>query len=315
MRSARRGFTLVELLVVISIIAVLAGLLLFGLQAAQEAGRRTQCLNRLNQIGKAFIAYATDHGKLPVGIQAQHPSTGKPFDWTIPGAGATALVYILPKIEESKVPYDLSSASLGAENGPAVSTQIESFRCPSDSAEGRALSVTFAGKNSFARSNFVVCFGSAFYMHDFDKGDGYTDGAFRMNRAKRFEDFGDGRSKTAILSEVLAGQDDDMTDNVSDARGLWAFWHMGAFNYTHFNTPNAGQGDVLRKGSKTYCAPMDHAPCGTGTEDYDTHQAAARSRHSRGVNVTFGDGHGIFQTDEIDADVWKNLATIDGDYE
>ena len=73
---AARGFTLVEMLVVITLISMLAGLLVPSLTAAREAGRRVQCQNNLRQFGVGFMARADRHsGKLCSGA----------FDWNLDG--------------------------------------------------------------------------------------------------------------------------------------------------------------------------------------------------------------------------------------
>ena len=60
-RNKNAGFTLIELLVVIGIIGILAALFLGAIAKAMEIGRKTTCMNNLQQIGKAYKGYANDN--------------------------------------------------------------------------------------------------------------------------------------------------------------------------------------------------------------------------------------------------------------
>jgi prepilin-type N-terminal cleavage/methylation domain-containing protein/prepilin-type processing-associated H-X9-DG protein len=70
-----RGFTLVEVLVVIRIIGVLVGLLLPAVQSAREAGRRTQCENNMKNIALGILGYVQIQGKFPpAGVFTDDPN-------------------------------------------------------------------------------------------------------------------------------------------------------------------------------------------------------------------------------------------------
>ncbi len=112
-----RGFTLVELLVVIAIIGILIALLLPAIQSAREAGRRTQCMNNLKEIGLAVHAYHGVRKMLPSSRECDHKAT-----W---------LVQIMPYLEEKALGAQWKPGLCFYDQTPAMrETLVEVFLCP-----------------------------------------------------------------------------------------------------------------------------------------------------------------------------------------
>jgi len=158
-RSAS-GFTLVELLVVISIIALLLGILLPALASVREAGRAVVCKANLSQIGKAAMSYQNEHDDwLPGSPGAtgrkllNDPNAGsdnmaemvqglatQPFDW----AGPLGFDYLAPELdlpETRSGRFALLNGTSGDEHNPLEPGPLETLLCPSN----RTISIPFNG--------------------------------------------------------------------------------------------------------------------------------------------------------------------------
>jgi prepilin-type N-terminal cleavage/methylation domain-containing protein len=148
MTARRRAFTLVEVLVVISIIGVLVALLLPAIQAAREAARQTQCRNSLRQIGLAVHGHATAHGVFPTGGAGVYPkiehyvSGSRPYGPDKQGLGWA--YQILPFVEQTPLQGLVKQVDLQA----AV---IPLYVCPSrrSPSEARVSASNLGGKLVF----------------------------------------------------------------------------------------------------------------------------------------------------------------------
>jgi len=125
------GFTLVELLVVITIIGILISLLLPAVQSAREAARRLQCGNNLKQMGLALLSYESQWGTFTPGV------IGTRLDTTRTDSGAKLQlawnIFILPQLEQQAI-YDLfhfSKAYDHTDNATAAAYVLPVFLCPS----------------------------------------------------------------------------------------------------------------------------------------------------------------------------------------
>ncbi len=151
--SASRGFTLVELLVVIAIIGTLVGLLLPAVQAAREAARANTCKNNLKQFATALATRESSLGDLPgyinkLGIPGDAPENQNRASW---------VVMTFPYIEQVAV-WDLWNKR-GNNGRPQVPDEqafpvLDLLICPSDPAEtiGEPL-LSYVGNAGFVQNS------------------------------------------------------------------------------------------------------------------------------------------------------------------
>ncbi len=169
--TVKSGFTLVELLVVISIIAILMGLLIPAVNAARETARRNECSTKINNFAKAAIQYEMSHKGMPgyvndYGNYSPPSTTGSPADPSDPeNTAATSVAHkklgswvvaLLPSLDaqptyeiwsQDKYPI-ISSPDGTAPNGFTVNAapNLAIMKCPSSTTTD---SNADAGQNSY----------------------------------------------------------------------------------------------------------------------------------------------------------------------
>ena len=301
------GFTLVELLVVITIIGILIALLLPAVQAAREAARRLQCQNNLKQIGLAIHNYASVYGSFPPGRLETYPIT-------IHQQTPTPL-FLLPFFEQlglfDRFDFNVGSAGHAETNGPnelVLTTRIPVLNCPSD--ERHMYMDQPWVDQPCPKCNYVPCFGDG--TSRMTSSNPRLRGVFGVTGIMGVTTWGqikDGTSNTLMYGEQLQSSDD------RDVRTMWFNWV--SVQFMTFGTPNTSAPDQTKICTVSYtpcmCVsiPTNNEPC-TLVGDYPDIALFARSRHPGGVHACLADGSVDFFGDNIDAMIWSALGTRDG---
>lgn len=284
-RWKSRGFTLIEMLVVMAIVGLLLALLLPAVQGVREAARATHCANNLKQLGVALAAHESSGGRYPPGIAASAWRSGQ-SDLT--GVGPIAkfgfywwthmLHMVLPRLDEQTY-YDgirgplfrlqslvnINPATAAADEYAGVNgVPLKSLLCPSDSVAGSLwLPATIhAGNVRLAKSNYLPFFsgtnvGEAIVLAASVTTTNLIDNTVRPlpPRTPTFDrravfGFSQGTSTRQIkdgTSSTMAMA--EYLRGVSDKDGRGAFWYNDAgMQMLHATTaPNSPVDDVLHQ--------------------------------------------------------------------
>lgn len=326
----RSAFTLVELLVVITIIAILMAILLPAVQMAREASRRSQCSNNMRQLGLAIMSYESMLKMLPPSIVLR--GTGNTVVWD---GGWSIHARILPHLEQSAT-YTLANFSINKEdpaNQTAIGRNLAIFLCPSEI--NREVSLHDYGNSGI--SSYGWCMGDWFVWGGFSGPENRT--TFGPNRCRRLSAITDGTSQTMFASEVKTYQQTYICDNVGlslirtpgnvppptanplqVAPEYLGGCRMNLLGHTEWSDGNAhasGYTTAWPPNTQTLGTPdgnVDVNVQGINEEDGGPTFGAitARSFHPGGVNTLFGDGSVRMIRNEIDGLVWRALGTVAG---
>jgi len=202
-RSA--GFSLVELLVVVAIIATLLGLLLPAVQSARGAARRVSSLTNLKQIGLGLLMYHDARRRFPAGFTSTvtGPWPGGSND-PVPesGPGWSFFSDILPYLEETATHdrIDFGKLITHPDNQAARETMVPVFVDPGDTSP-KLVDIKDGSLNIMARAavcSYAACLGTKAYEEQ------PFDGVFHRNSRIRLADITDGTSKTIAVGERMS---------------------------------------------------------------------------------------------------------------
>jgi prepilin-type N-terminal cleavage/methylation domain-containing protein/prepilin-type processing-associated H-X9-DG protein len=126
--GSRRGFTLIEILVVIAIIAVLVGLLLPAVQKVREAANRIHCSNNLKQLGLGLHNYHDTYSAFPSAYVNKGQYLSTPYSFTH-GWAPHLLLFIEQAPLSSLYRWDFPLYAV--ENMPVCSRHLRIFQCAS----------------------------------------------------------------------------------------------------------------------------------------------------------------------------------------
>jgi prepilin-type N-terminal cleavage/methylation domain-containing protein/prepilin-type processing-associated H-X9-DG protein len=302
--SSRRGFTLVELLVVITIIAILVALLLPAVQAAREAARRMQCANNFKQTALALLNFETLKGAFPPGsmtwdTSATDPECGAPIPPFGQGsAGPGWAAYIVPQIELGSVweGFDWSKDSRYRTNFTFSAFRIRTYLCPDDVGNTELAGYTGIDQNGpdpnddSAQTNIAgvsdpiewTCGQNKLFPKQFPT----IKGMFGNRSPCKARDVSDGLSRTLLLAEVTGG-------GPGSRRGF--FWIAQDLVDT-----NGGVNSVFS------------LPGGGTSANYNFRLNGPSSWHPGGCNAALGDGSAQFLSQNIAQNVLSALTTRAG---
>lgn len=331
-RVASRGFTLVELLVVIAIIGILVALLLPAIQAAREAARRTQCTNKMKQLGLAVLNYESAKKLLPMayspnfaGNQLYGVCNGSGNPSTGSSNAANGLknhylfTFILPYLEEQAIYdqidqkldwYNTTLNSKGFKNHEATAKDIDGFLCPS--AEGRPGTFTTDYytivdiSDHSARGYCPLIEGPGLTKQKRDVGKlvgMLTDVPAKISRVS------DGMSKTFMLFESagrpnLYDQSKRLTGTMYDPPASNPKPGAGA-PFSEYQWADSTVYAVFGNSQNPACPITVAMNC-------DNYQGIY-SFHPGGAHFLFGDGAVSFINDSIDLDTFVSLYTRGAD--